>query len=101
MIRITWAPAAVPAGAKIQPNPADWNLAGWSCLKFSVNSPVYYQYNYAAPTLNGPNATFTASATGDLDGVATTTSVWSITGAMLGGQMRLAPTLVEPTNPDE
>jgi type IV pilus assembly protein PilA len=94
-------PAAVPSGQKTQPNPTDWNLAGWRCLKFSVNSPVYYQYNYTAATTTGPNAAFFATATGDLDAVAATTSVWRIDGQMLNGAMRLSPTLTEPTNPDE
>ena len=94
-------PAAVPSGQKVQPNPTDWNAAGWSCLKFSVNSPLYYQYNYTAPVTNGATANFFATATGDLDGVAATTSVWRIDGAMLNGTMRLSPTLTEPANPDE
>jgi type IV pilus assembly protein PilA len=94
-------PAAVPAGQKTQPNPTDWNGLGWACLKFSVNSPVYYQYNYTAPVQNGATANFFATATGDLDAVTTTTSVWRIDGAMLNGSMRLSPTLTEPTNPDE
>jgi type IV pilus assembly protein PilA len=94
-------PAAVPSGQKTQPNPADWNLAGWSCLKFSVNSPVYYQYNYTATQQLGPNAAFFATATGDLDAVVATSSVWRIDGQMLNGSMRLSPTLTEPTNPDE
>ena len=94
-------PAAVPSGQKIQPDPTHWNLAGWSCLKFSVNSPVYYQYNYTATQQTGPNAAFFATGTGDLDGVTATTSVWRIDGAMLSGTMRLAPTLTEPTNPDQ
>jgi len=94
-------PAAVPSGQKTQPNPADWNGTGWSCIKFSVNSPVYYQYNYTAPVRTGATANFFATATGDLDAVAATTSVWRIDGAMLNGTMRLAPTLTEPANPDE
>jgi type IV pilus assembly protein PilA len=88
-------PAAVPAGQKTQPVPTDWQAAGWACLKFAVNSPVYYQYNYTAPVVNGANAAFTATATGDLDGD-TTTSVWSLSGNILQGAMRLAPTITEP-----
>src|SRR6188472_919269 len=42
-------PATVPAGKKVQPDPAKWNTGsvtvGWRCLKFSLNDPVYYQYN--------------------------------------------------------
>jgi type IV pilus assembly protein PilA len=93
-------PAAVPAGQKTQPNPTDWTAAGWSCLKFAVNSPVYYQYNYTAAVTSGATAAFTATATGDLDGDATT-SAWTISGSMLNGAMRLAPTIAEPAAPDE
>ena len=91
-------PAAVPAGQKTQPTPASWNdSAGWSCLKFAVNSPVYYQYQYVPAAVNGANAAFTTTATGDLDGD-TTTSVWSYDGALVTGTntMRLAPTIKEP-----
>jgi type IV pilus assembly protein PilA len=94
-------PAAVPSGQKTQPDPTGWNAAGWSCLKFSINSPVYYQYNYTAATTSGTGAAFAATATGDLDGVTSTTSVWTLNGAMLSGVMRLAPTITEPANPDE
>jgi len=69
-------------GKKYQPNSAageDFeagdSLTGWKCLKFSINSPIYYQYSYkkgpstiaqgsAASTANG----FEAAAQGDLDG---------------------------------
>jgi len=94
-------PAAIPSGQKIQPDPANWTLPGWNCLKFSVNSPVYYQYNYVAPNVSGPGANFNATATGDLDGVTTTTSVWAQGGNILNGALRLQPTIAEPTNPEE
>jgi type IV pilus assembly protein PilA len=89
-------PAAVPKGQKTQPDPTSWQGAGWSCLKFAVNSPVYYQYQY---TLDSAT-TFTASAKGDLDGDGAVYSVWSIEGAALSGAMRLAPTLTEPDAQD-
>jgi type IV pilus assembly protein PilA len=76
-------PVAVPLGKKYAPNNAagvDFNSgtasAGWKCLRFEVNDPMYYQYDYTktayrtitgltSPTLaNG----FQAIATGDLDG---------------------------------
>jgi type IV pilus assembly protein PilA len=93
-------PATVPAGQKAQPDPAAWNAAGWSCLKFSVNSPVYYSYNYTATATTGTAAAFTATATGNLD-ADSTNSVWTLTGGLLGGQMRLAPTVTEPTDPED
>jgi type IV pilus assembly protein PilA len=98
-------PASVPAGQKVQPNPAAWQVGtvtqGWRCLKFSLNSPVYYQYNYTATNpANQTNAAFSAIALGDLDGD-TTTSAWAYNGSMLNGAMRLATTLTEPTDPEE
>jgi len=98
-------PASVPQGQKVQPNPAAWNggdaTTGWSCLKFSLNSPVYYQYNYTATDETGAAAAFTATALGDLDGD-TTTSAWTYQGAKLpDGTLRLAPTIAEPAASDE
>src|SRR5690606_25645667 len=43
---------AVPAaiadeGEKYQPDPTEWNDdAGWTCLKFSMTQPIYFQYDY-------------------------------------------------------
>src|SRR6187402_3376492 len=41
-------PAAVAdiSGGKYQSSPADWNGTGWSCLKFSMSDPQYFQYGY-------------------------------------------------------
>jgi len=57
------------AGKKCAPNPAQWTLATWDQLKFAVDDPHFYQYEYestgtAAP---GPGSRFTARALGDLD----------------------------------
>src|SRR5688572_2450963 len=66
---VTPVPAAVPKGEKIQPNSAVWNSdLGWRCLRFSVNTPLYYQYNYAAANIaDATQASFVASAVGDLN----------------------------------
>ncbi len=100
-------PNAVPSGAKAQPNPADWatgsTTAGWACLKFSIESPVYYQYMYTAtsPT-DATSAAFTASATGDLNGNGAAGDPWVYQGNMITpGELRLAPTIHESTNPEE
>jgi type IV pilus assembly protein PilA len=85
-------PAAVPKGQKTQPDPTAWQGAGWSCLKFAVNSPVYYQYQYTKDS----DSAFTASAKGDLDGDGAVYSTWSLKGELLSGAMRLAPTIMEP-----
>jgi type IV pilus assembly protein PilA len=98
-------PSDVPAGEKIQP-PADaWDgtaTAGWKCLRFSINSPVYYQYQYdqTAPT------TFTVTAVGDLDGDEDPSDPWRLEGGLLtaddgSSSMRLAPNFIEPSDPEE
>jgi len=91
-------PGSVPKGTKIQPNPADWNgtpTAGWTCLKFSVNDPLYYQYNY---TTNG--TTFDATATGDLDNNGKN-GVYTYQGGVLAGAARLATTIQEPPDGEQ
>jgi type IV pilus assembly protein PilA len=99
-------PADVPQGEKIQPDPAAWDgsaTVGWRCLRFSVDSPVYYQYNYVADLTAD---TFTTSAVGDLDGDGDPSAPWTLAGGLLDSGdgakvMRLAPNFVEPTDPEE
>jgi len=71
-------PATVPVGNKINPDPANYSQdaqdEGWTCMRFSLDQPIIYQYNYrqgsgyvvAAAPDPGANG-FEASATGDLD----------------------------------
>jgi type IV pilus assembly protein PilA len=99
-------PSTVPRGTKVQPNPTAWDagddVTGWKCLKFSINSPVYYRYAYTATNpANATTATFTATATGDLDADGTASAPWNLSGGILNGALRLAPTLVEPVDPGE
>lgn len=72
-------PAAVPAGIKYSPSAApgaDFHsgtaVAGWTCLKFSIDQPMYYQYTYekgAGSGKSGATASgFEVRARGDLDG---------------------------------
>ena len=94
-------------GKKYQPDstgPAtDFNmgdsLTGWQCLKFTVNSPIYYQYGYRKGvgkiTSNLANSTatgFEASAQGDLNGDGTVFSEFARTGEVnaTSGTIRLA-----------
>jgi type IV pilus assembly protein PilA len=70
-------PAVVPPAKKYMPGASDFGgsaTAGWSCLKFSLTEPFYYQYHYqqgsgwVAPEIApGPDG-FEAAAVGDLDG---------------------------------
>lgn len=92
----------IPAGAKYQSNPAEWDdNAGWECLKFSINDPQYFQYNYTSAN----NNTFQAIAVGDLDGDANNTpgaatSQFSLTGNVVNGVVNVAPAITE-VNPEE
>ncbi len=75
-------PNAVPAGKKYQPYTVDGkdfysgnDQTGWWCLRFRMDQPIYFQYNYTkdsspvAPN-NGAKCSancFEAGALGDLD----------------------------------
>ena len=56
------------AGDKCDPaaSIAEWKVAGWSALKFSMDDPHYYQYEYLS-TGTDITSEFTARALGDLD----------------------------------
>jgi type IV pilus assembly protein PilA len=76
-------PAAVPPGRRYQPITtagSDFQTGddsiGWTCLRFSISQPIYYQLNYtkngAPVAANAPmacaNDCYEAGALGDLDG---------------------------------
>jgi len=101
--RLCGSASAVPsdptkiAGQKYQSSPAEWNTGsatdGWQCIKFSMQDPQYYQYNYTAPDPTATNAEFTATAKGDLNADGTYS-----TFTLAGGKtalMRLAPNISE------
>jgi type IV pilus assembly protein PilA len=96
-------PTSVPKGEKIQPDPVLWNGTGWGCLRFSVNSPVYYQYTYTATDPTDPaTAAFSTTAIADFNGDGTFAAVpWTFNGGILDGVMRAAPTMIEASEPDE
>lgn len=73
---------------------ADWERdakrdAGFACLKFEMIAPQYFQYEYEA-TATG----FTARAHGDLNGDGLV-STFTISGQVVDGQLRLAPSIAE------
>jgi type IV pilus assembly protein PilA len=73
----------VPRGQKYQSSPGEW-VAGWGCLRFSMQDPQYYQYEYIRVG-DGvtPNATsFQVVARGDLD-ADSTTSRFIYNGALI------------------
>lgn len=102
-----WSPTAANAGGVLTPT-------GFGCLKFAINDPQYYQYNYQsgnaqpqAPALGANGAQFVATAQGDLNGDGVNFSSFTLTGAIqldpaAGGGLAVtvAPNIVE-TNPEE
>jgi type IV pilus assembly protein PilA len=109
---------AIPAtmdivqGKKFQSSPADWNTgnqdSGWSCLKFSMQDPQYYQYQYLTSTsgiVTADGGTFHARALGDLNGDGMAYSTFQVDGKLQTGTsggmvVTIAPNLIE-INPEE
>jgi len=71
-------PATTPVAQKSS-TIGQWTSAGWTCLKFAVNEPQFYSYQYAASG-TGTSAVYTADANGDLDGNGTK-STFELKGA--------------------
>jgi type IV pilus assembly protein PilA len=88
------------AGAKYQSAPQDWNVdapgnSGFACLKFSMDQPQYYMYNYMSPGGGNTGTTFTAMANGDLNGDGTL-STFSLMGSVnTGFALNIAPNITE------
>jgi type IV pilus assembly protein PilA len=96
-------PSAVPKGVKYQSSTAagaDYNAGsadtGWVCLRFQMEGPQYYQYNYTAAA---DNSKFDAIAMGDLNGDGTN-STFTRAAEVRNGQIVLSPAITE-VNPDE
>ena len=95
-----------PKGMKYQSSGVNWDgtknpAIGWYCLKFELDQPQYFLYNYGATgTLGNPTDTFAATANGDLNGDGIM-STFAILGSITS-EMRLltAPNIAE-TNPEE
>lgn len=88
-------PADVPKAKKYQSKRDEWyDHAGWTCLKFSLTEPQYYQYQYTNPAGTG----FSAIAHGDLDGNDVTSTFYT-TGDVwfdpAGTQLRISPNIGE------
>jgi len=105
--------AASIKGAKYQSNQAtatDWQIdataaanggpAGFACLKFAMQAPQYYMYNYASAAAGVP-VTFTAAANGDLnaDGILSTFELDGTVNAA-DSNLYVAPNVKE-INPEE
>ncbi len=107
--------AAVPAsadsikGQKYQSSQAagaDWNKdqatagTGFACLKFAMDAPQYYMYNFAVTTPTAAAGTWAGTAQGDLNGDGAL-STFTLNGVIQPSMtFSLAPNLVE-LNPEE
>ena len=98
----------VPGGAasikamKYQSKKTDWETGGdatkgWKCLKFEMNAPQYYSYNYTATGTS--TGSFTAVANGDLNGDSTA-STFNAFGLVQEGRLNASPQ-IEEINPEE
>lgn len=96
------------AGKKYQSSPAEWaagsGTVGWQCLKFSIDTPQYFKYSYAAEVTGAVGDSFTAIANGDLNGDGNL-STFSVAGEIKvdtkgGPVVVIAPTIKEE-DPDE
>jgi type IV pilus assembly protein PilA len=91
-----------PQGQKYQSTVADWNTGGandgWQCIKFSLEEPQYYEYEYSAAT-SAVSGSFSAIAHGDLNGDGNS-STFLISGAAYSGAVAISPNIQE-TQPEE
>jgi type IV pilus assembly protein PilA len=92
--------SALIQGAKYQSAPVEWNTdalgnSGFSCLKFSMDQPQYYQYSYVSAGGGSTHDSFTAVANGDLngDGVLSTFSLTGSINSAMG--LNVAPSMRE------
>jgi type IV pilus assembly protein PilA len=110
--RLCGSSTPVPAAAtaigrsKYQSAVSEWtttlttdSLLGWKCLKFNIEGPQYYQYQYVSADPTATNATFDAVAIGDLNGD-TVYSTFKMSGEVRSGTVAISPTIAEQ-NPEE
>ena len=99
-------PAVAPKGKKYQSIDSEWKEAfgvlgtGFSCLRFSMDQPQYFQYQYTTNAVLGTSPVgkvFTAWAHGDLngDGVTSNFSYQGQVGAAGDNRVLLAPAIQE------
>jgi type IV pilus assembly protein PilA len=88
---------------KYQSQVSDWKsgseTGGWQCLKFSLEEPQYYQYNYTSANTSAVSGSFEADAYGDLNGNGVT-SDFTIIGSATSGAITISPNIQE-VNPEE
>ena len=96
-------------GQKYQAAQSEWNTdiatahKGFSCLKFQIDQPQYYMYNYTSDeTGDGKGTKFDATAEGDLNGD-DKTSKFTLSGKIAadnGNLLQVSPNITEE-NPEE
>lgn len=94
------------SGKKYMSAPGEWDVdaatnAGFSCLKFEMFEPQYYQYNYTA-TGTGAKVgdSFRAEARGDLDGDGVY-SRFSMGGNVSSVGVMIIDSSIKETDPEE
>jgi|CZKU01.1.fsa_nt_gi type IV pilus assembly protein PilA len=95
------------SGKKFQSNPAaDWNAdnalakTGFACLKFAIDAPQYYMYNFNSnATATTPGTTWAGIANGDLNGDLVQ-STFTLNGSVVAATFLIAPNLTE-LSPEE
>lgn len=97
---------ALVANMKYQSTNGEWKAAGWECLRFMMDGPQYFQYNYTADPRTVPGAAddeFVATARGDLNGNGAFSS-FTLSGKIVSQDDELtllvSPQIAE-TNPEE
>ena len=92
-------PVLVPHGTRYQSMITDWTRdeagnAGFACLRFEMQVPQYYQYDYQSA-----GTSFTATARGDLDADGKE-SLFQLTGVVVGEAVRV-PSSIDVRDRDE
>jgi len=83
------------SGKKYMSMPSEWTSdTGWKCLRFEMNSPQYYQYQYTSDS-----SSFKAIGRGDLNGDGVF-STFEVQGKVVDDNLRVSPSILE-TNPNE
>jgi type IV pilus assembly protein PilA len=92
-------------GQKYQSKASEWAQGSatseWQCLKFQLEEPQYYEYEYscAGASTDASQGGFTATAHGDLNGDGNS-SQFLIQGSAYSGAVAISPNIQE-TSPEE
>jgi type IV pilus assembly protein PilA len=93
-------PASAPAATKYQSKTTDWSGdPGWKCLKFSLEQPQYFSYQYTASDTTSTAGAYAITAHGDLNGNGVASTL-QMNGKVQAGVINTSPTIAE-VNPEE